>query len=62
MAYLLLFFLLPGAAGQLEQRYALLPSREVKAVNAFCDNPPPVDWKLRLHFVFYGGTCFWQAL
>ena len=31
-------------------------------VNAFCDAPPPPDWRNRLHLVTDGATCYWQAL
>ncbi|HEX5233767.1 MAG TPA: hypothetical protein VFW25_00410 [Silvibacterium sp.] len=31
-------------------------------VNAFCEDPPPADWRRRLVVVLDGGTCFWQAL
>lgn len=30
-------------------------------VNAFCEEPPPPDWKTRLIIVVDGGPCFWQA-
>jgi hypothetical protein len=31
-------------------------------INAFCDDPPPSDWRKRLHVVIDGATCYWQAL
>ena len=30
-------------------------------VNAFCENPPPPDWRDHLYVVIDGATCFWQA-
>ena len=30
-------------------------------VNAFCDDPPPSDWRSRLYVVVDGATCDWQA-
>jgi hypothetical protein len=30
-------------------------------VNAFCDDPPLPDWKIRLLVVADGWTCYWQA-
>jgi hypothetical protein len=31
-------------------------------VNAFCDDPPPPDWRTHLYVVIDGATCYWQAL
>jgi hypothetical protein len=31
-------------------------------VNAFCEEPPPADWRSQLVIVMDGATCFWQAL
>lgn len=30
-------------------------------INAFCDDPPPSDWRSRLYVVVDGATCYWQA-
>ncbi|MGO9796229.1 MAG: hypothetical protein ACLPLZ_09055 [Terracidiphilus sp.] len=30
-------------------------------INAFCDDPPPPDWKTRLLVVADGWTCYWQV-
>jgi hypothetical protein len=30
-------------------------------INAFCDDPPPSDWRSRLFVVIDGATCDWQA-
>jgi len=30
-------------------------------VNAFCDDPPPPNWKDHLYVVMDGWTCYWQA-
>ena len=31
-------------------------------INAFCDDPPPSDWRIHLYEVIDGATCYWQAL
>jgi hypothetical protein len=31
-------------------------------INAFCDEPPPPDWRSRFYEVIDGATCDWQAL
>jgi hypothetical protein len=31
-------------------------------INAFCDDPPPSDWRSHLYVVVDGATCYWQAL
>jgi hypothetical protein len=31
-------------------------------INAFCDDPPPTDWRSHLLVVDDGATCYWQAL
>ena len=31
-------------------------------INAFCDDPPPSDWRTHLYTVIDGATCYWQAL
>jgi len=31
-------------------------------INAFCDDPPPTDWRDHLYTVIDGATCYWQAL
>ncbi len=31
-------------------------------INAFCEDPPPSDWRDHLYVVDDGATCFWQAL
>lgn len=31
-------------------------------INAFCDDPPPSDWRVHLYTVIDGATCYWQAL
>jgi hypothetical protein len=36
--------------------------RRIFYVSAFCENPPPENWRKRLFVVSDGGTCFWQAL
>ncbi len=30
-------------------------------INAFCDDPPPLDWRSRLYVVIDGATGYWHA-
>jgi len=30
-------------------------------INAFCDDSPPPDWRLRLYVVIDGATCYWHV-
>ena len=31
-------------------------------INAFCDDPPPSDWRDHFYTVIDGAACYWQAL
>lgn len=31
-------------------------------INAFCDAPPPTNWRSHFYVVIDGASCYWQAL
>jgi hypothetical protein len=40
----------------------LIGKHKLIYINAFCDDPPPKDWKQRELVVFDGGACFWNVI